>query len=101
MLILGEFSRHNLINMHQTAPYFQNFLEYHMPPSFKHTCICVQLYYNYFYMKIAFLFSKFFQNIHQNASIVTCFQNFLHEKYPIASKKNFFFIYKMTIFKKI
>ena len=34
MLILGEFSRHNLIKIytkrHQTVPYFKNFLEYHM-----------------------------------------------------------------------
>ena len=59
MLIWGDFSRHNLIKIytksHQTAPYFQNFLGYHyMPPS-----ICVQLYYYYFYIKIAFLFYRF------------------------------------------
>ena len=35
-------------------------------------------------MKIAILVSKFFQNIHQTASIITCFQKFLHEKHPVA-----------------
>ena len=39
-----------------------------MPPSPQH--ICVQINYNYLFMKIAILVSKFFQNIHQN---MTCF----------------------------
>ena len=53
-------------------------------------------------MKIAILVSKFFQNIHQNASIIKCFQKFLHEKNPIASVylKYFFYILKMVIFEK-
>ena len=39
----------------------------------------------YFYMKIAIFCSRLFQNTHQNASIIKCFQKFLHEDYPIAS----------------
>ena len=39
----------------------------------------------YFYMKIVIFYSRLFQNIHQNASIVKRFQTFLHENYTIAS----------------
>ena len=50
-------------------------------------------------MKIAILFSKFFQNKHQNASIVKRFQKCHHRKYPIASVylKYFFFFYRKII----
>ena len=53
------------------------------PKPIKHIIMRVYytLYYTIiiFYMKITILLSIFFQNIHQNASIVTCLQNFLHE----------------------
>ena len=64
----------------------------------------LQQLYNYFYVKIAISFSKFLQNIHQNASFVTCFQNILYyEKYPIASVylKHLLFILKNVNFRSI
>ena len=51
-------------------------------------------------MKIVIIYSKFFQNKHQNASIIKCLQKFLHENYPSASMYlKYLFIIKM-IFKK-
>ena len=49
-------------------------------------------------MKITILFSKFFQNIRQNASIVTCFQKFIHSK---RVSKIFIFYIKNDNFLKI
>ena len=63
--------------------------------------ICVQLYYNYFYMKITILLSKLFQNIHQNENVLYkirpkytpkrtrlhYFKNFLEGKFSNLEKK--------------
>ena len=49
-------------------------------------------------MKITILFSKFFQNIHQTVSIVTCFQKFPHSK---RVSKIFIFYIKNDNFWKI
>ena len=50
-------------------------------------------------MKIAILVSKYTP---KRINIVTCFQKFLHEKYPIARVylKYLFFVEKMVIFEK-
>ena len=48
----------------------------------------------FFCMKTVVFYSRFFQNTHQNASIVNVFKNFFYDNYPVASVylKYFFFI---------
>ena len=84
MLFLGKFSRHKLIKIYTKLHYifkiFWTELAYAPDPP----KICMQLYV-FLHENIAILYSRFFQNTHQNASIVKCFQKFRHENYPMAS----------------
>ena len=101
MLIYGKFFKTQSdqkytpkrTNLHHII---KNFLaELHTPlnpPSIHMRATIIDMY---FYMKIAIFCSILFQDTHQNAPIIQCFQNFLHES------KLYIFHIKNGIFKKI
>ena len=99
MLICGEFfktqSDQKIYQNAPNTPYFPNILRgasiMPLSPSIYKSATIVNITILY---ENNHSLLRFFQNTHQNASIVTCFQKFLHENYPIASMylKCYFFI---------
>ena len=77
--------------------YFQKFLHEKYPMTHI-ASVCVTIIYNYFYMKIAFLFIFFFSKYtskRSNRSLY--FQKFLHDKYPMGHS-NYKRVSKLFIF---